>query len=396
MKQLNLVMSNLPESDYKTGDPILEDSKSLKIYNIDNIPDEFFLYYIKLGDKHCNGAYGNAFKIGAGLLTSADETVVKRVKEGSSKILLSWPMESFLQDNVLDAMHNYFLHYQIPLNNVVYLSCCANAHEIYETYCNNKLPKERLLVEYIPWYLYASHYSHSSEYEPGKRKKLFFNLNRRMHDHRCLFLATLYKRNLLDNFFISFPDKHVGTNELFIEKVSRGYMPLMNLHGITETDITEIDKMLPLTLDINDWDPYPLPIVSRQLNEFYKKSLFSIVAETYFYSNIIHLTEKTFKPIVNHHPFIMIAAPGTLRAIKKFGFKTFDGIIDESYDDIENHTDRFNAILNIIEDISTWDKKKQVAVSEQIKEIVNYNYSLSHNRSRYELEKFTEKYGIEV
>ena len=149
-----------------------------------------------------------------------------------------------------------------------------------------------------------------------------------------------------------------------------------------------------MILDIDNWNPYPLPVASSSLNKFYKNSLMSVVTETFFYSNIIHLTEKSFKPIVNHHPFIVVSAPHTLKAIRSFGFKTFGNIIDESYDDIENHQDRFNAILAVIRDMTTWNLKKISKTTNEFKEIVEYNYNLIHSRPHTELNNFVEKYGV--
>jgi hypothetical protein len=109
---------------------------------------------------------------------------------------------------------------------------------------------------------------------------------------------------------------------------------------------------------------------------------------------VIHLTEKTFKPIVNRHPFIVVSAPYTLKAIRSFGFKTFDTIIDESYDNILDHNERFDTIVNIIKDMSLWDKKKIAKTTAQIKDIVDYNYDLLIRRPTDELNSFVEKYGI--
>jgi hypothetical protein len=201
------------------------------------------------------------------------------------------------------------------------------------------------------------------------------------------------KENLLDAGYVSFPKHHVGTNETFLEKAS-GYVHGFNHYGITVDDIKHIDEKLPLVLDIDNWNPYPLPITSNSLTKFYENSLFSIVAETFFYSNVIHLTEKSFKPIINHHPFIVVSAPYTLKAIRSFGFKTFGNIIDESYDDIENHQGRFDAILAIIRDISTWSTKQKAQATEKLKEIVDYNYDLIHSRPLVELNSFIEKYGV--
>jgi hypothetical protein len=43
-------------------------------------------------------------------------------------------------------------------------------------------------------------------------------------------------------------------------------------------------------------------------------------------------TEKTYRPIINRHPFVIQATSGFLESLHAKGFKTFSNFIDESYD----------------------------------------------------------------
>lgn len=395
MKVLNVVRSKNLVSDVLTDDPIGQTGQdNVKIYSEENLPNSFFVYFIKLGDKHCTGyTYGNAFDTSEGVLKGTPTEIMNRIKLGKAKIVISWPLESFVEDNIFFAIHNYFKHYQLPLTSVVYLNCCPNGKTLYESFCTrNNIGEERITMEYIPWYMYDKS-NITPPYSTGKRSKVFFALNRRMHEHRCLTVMLMEKENLLDKFYISFPKNHIGTDETFLKKAS-GYLHTLSKYGLTLEDVERIDNKLPMVLDINNWNPYPLPVVSNTLKNFYDDSLISLVAETYFFSNVIHLTEKTFKPIINHHPFIMVSSPHTLKAIKSFGFRTFDNIIDETYDSIEDHYERFDAILSIIRHMSTWNSKKIEKATAEVKEIVDYNYLLLNSRPRVELNNFVEKYGV--
>ena len=69
-------------------------------------------------------------------------------------------------------------------------------------------------------------------------------------------------------------------------------------------------------------------------------SYLHIVTETYFNyaTDHIHLSEKIFKPIWFMQPFVVIAPPYTLVALRKLGYNTFGNWIDESYDqEINDH-----------------------------------------------------------
>jgi hypothetical protein len=51
-------------------------------------------------------------------------------------------------------------------------------------------------------------------------------------------------------------------------------------------------------------------------------------------------------------PFILVDAPGYLKYIKELGFKTFDGFIDESYDNEYDDAKRFELICKEIKRLS--------------------------------------------
>jgi hypothetical protein len=65
--------------------------------------------------------------------------------------------------------------------------------------------------------------------------------------------------------------------------------------------------------------------------ELYNNSNFEIVPET-FCKDAYFITEKTIKPISYNLPFVVVSTPGYLEFLRSKGYKTFDGIINESYD----------------------------------------------------------------
>ena len=77
---------------------------------------------------------------------------------------------------------------------------------------------------------------------------------------------------------------------------------------------------------------------------------FQAIFETRYHSHCgIVLSEKLFKGFLYKTPFIAFAQHGTLRMLKKIGFKTFDWLIDESYDDEIKDRVRLKMVLNQID-----------------------------------------------
>ena len=77
------------------------------------------------------------------------------------------------------------------------------------------------------------------------------------------------------------------------------------------------------------------------VEKHFSDSYLNIILETHFdvdQSGGVFLSEKTFKPIKNCQPFVIVGAPGSIKLLKQMGYKTFDNFIDHSYDDIQNNT----------------------------------------------------------
>jgi hypothetical protein len=55
------------------------------------------------------------------------------------------------------------------------------------------------------------------------------------------------------------------------------------------------------------------------------------------------------------HPFIVATGPGYYRDLHRLGFRTFEHLIDESFDSIENHQDRMDRIIAIVQDLCQQD-----------------------------------------
>ena len=168
-----------------------------------------------------------------------------------------------------------------------------------------------------------------------KRNKYFLNLNRNSSRlHRPRFVLELIKNNLFDKGLISLlktPD--------FDEWADRPG---------NEEYKTLIKDKYPFVVDYEDER-----FVSGMHNFFTKKDMwletyFSIVSETSSNDNWCFITEKTIRPMIYYHPFIVWGNPGTLDVLKTHGFHTFPEFFDESYDQISNEKLRLDAIIQNI------------------------------------------------
>lgn len=83
---------------------------------------------------------------------------------------------------------------------------------------------------------------------------------------------------------------------------------------------------------------------STLVSKYHDNSYCNIVIETHFdvdQSKGVFLTEKTFKPIKHGQLFFIAGPNGSLQLLRDLGYRVFDGILDNSYDQEPDHTKRW-------------------------------------------------------
>ena len=313
--------------------------------------------------------------------------------------LITILFEGWVHNQLFDELINFFTHYNIPLDRVIYVTNCSNANEMYNAYCEARGIDPLLNVEYIP--TCRIHQTGVEEplrdrktnpYVPGPRKKDFLCFQRRWSDHRLVFFLSMWRKGLLDNFYMSMSNTQPESGASFksnIEQVARRHPKFK----ITDEEVVNSEQVLPLILDTTNFDRYPMESSANDVEQYYKDSMINIISETNFFTPEIHLNEKTYKPIAFKQPFIMMSAPYSLQHLKDVGFKTFDKWWNEGYDKIVNNDDRMEEINRIVEEISNWTDEKKVQFTHEVKDIVEYNCEHLATMSHPEVKHFEEKYG---
>lgn len=98
----------------------------------------------------------------------------------------------------------------------------------------------------------------------------------------------------------------------------------------------------------------------------------SVVLETVF-DQRIHLTEKICRCLALGHPFILAAGPGSLAFLRSYGFKTFDGILNESYDNELDPKHRLMLIVHEIARLAAMPSDQYSVIIEQLRSVASYN-----------------------
>jgi hypothetical protein len=87
-----------------------------------------------------------------------------------------------------------------------------------------------------------------------------------------------------------------------------------------------------------------------------------------------HLTEKTFKPIALGMPFVIVGTQGSLEYLRSYGFRTFEGIWDESYDSAEDSV-RIERIASLLHSLDELPVEAKQHLFEQAQEVIEHNWN---------------------
>jgi len=176
----------------------------------------------------------------------------------------------------------------------------------------------------------------------NKRLRDFTVLSRTHKWWRATVMTDLHRTGLLNNSYWSY-----GTDVATDEAETDNPIEVDTL-GI-RTDIEQFLSNGPYTCDT---------LTPEQHNDHhlietnhFTDSYCNIILETHFDadgSGGAFLTEKTFKAIKHGQPFVVVGCAGSLSALRDLGYRTFDHVVDNSYDTIQDNTERWIAVRNTI------------------------------------------------
>jgi len=214
------------------------------------------------------------------------------------------------------------------------------------------------------WYYQRNFTTPALEIHYNKRPYDFTVLNRLHKSWRATVMADLHRRSLLDHSLWSYCETGSVDNDNPIE-----IDLLVGLRSAAEQFL----KHAPYTAD---------NLTNQQRNDhsqtesrYHTDSYCNIVVETHFDADQSHgvfLTEKTFKPIKHGQMFFIAGCAGSLQALRNLGYKTFDHVLDNSYDLEVNSTARWQILLAAIQQA----KPRLPMLFEQCRSDIEHNQQL--------------------
>jgi hypothetical protein len=228
---------------------------------------------------------------------------------------------------------------------------------------------------------------HTSKWYPDSNKALFL-IGKPLKRQRIGLMHHFYVNNLLDylDYSLYFPASQT------------------NIHAIKSLDIeylqddSYISKLLidiqrpSLDIDISKcYDTNVFEYTGFPTNlKYYKNTCLSIVSENSFDVNpgtitslkMPYLTEKLYRAMINHHPFIIIGDDGINEHLTRLGYKTFDKFFLP-------YTNRISQDSELILDWASKSVKHFIDNLDknvnEIREMVRHNYNHYMNQTENEI-----------
>ena len=195
-------------------------------------------------------------------------------------------------------------------------------------------------------------------------------------------VALLFANNILDKGHVSLaPIEGRNWENLWWSIESYHSEEIKNLLNPYKSDIC---KLPPLFLDTTSLEINRAGLDMAE-EYLYHDSYFSVVTETNYYDDQPgrFFSEKIFKPVAMEHPFMIVSRPHSLDIFKELGYKSFSPYIDESYDTIEDNSERLLAIVKEIKRLSLLTTTELSELLINLKSTCDYNYKVLLNKANF-------------
>ena len=356
-----------------------------------------YIYPIKVSP-HVNDFLGMAYpgqKVnGEYFWKNISEQVLNDIRRGDAILFLDWAQENHLNFAQLTHLNNIIDAAVLPAENFIFAHNGFNLQEEYERMF--PVQQRRFTVKNWPFLMF-----HNSWYWDHNRNYIvsidqFKNTKNQFRDHHFLLrirrtrsyrIALLYKMasdNLIDCGDWSMLDG--GLNEQNGFNMAHEF----NL-GYDHSAVQKLHWKFPHKLksepeasfnSISGW--------GDETSIHSLTSYFDITTETYMEGDYKSFTEKVCKPLMNFQPFVFIGFKGGLALLRELGFKTFNGFIDESYDNEANHVKRLSMAYEEIKKLCKMTKKEIHEWYWKMEDILIHNHETFMNFYK------TDQYNLDL
>jgi len=368
-------------------------------------PDSFEKYIIAAGVTHAPHDWCGPDSRGVGLekhlldrknlFSHLNPQYLRDLQHGKAYLLLDQSHEGYHVDWLYDWFHYNCTDFNINPKQIIYVTGNLDAGRQYNEWVTARQFNDRLCIVPHPHFEgavaetdlnrvkifrlnklpeFADQYKYKQQ--NLENIKLFNALQKRPRAHRMWLFKELYQQGLLEDSISSmntFTWNHTYyMNKLMevsdYEEISKALPMLPPHHGSSDTELMDFSH--------DDSGKYQMEFNTQTTLDTW----FSVISEASFGEDTCFISEKTFKLICVHHPFIIYGNKNSLHYLRELGYKTFSPFINEDYDKLECW-ERLDAIIHSINEIKMIPKDKMLDWYRGMGEILQHNYAVMKKNS---------------
>ena len=332
------------------------------------------------------------------------DLIPKQILDEVRKENCTLVFDNTLEGDRIDGRHLLFPLYgsvkklKLPAKQVVFITNDLNSEDSHNVYST----QDKIKVISFMWNVYdvkrlmkhkflrnIKNIDTEINYKKKNIEKIkpFLKVNRTNRPERDLFMLFIEHEDLYDKFKISFP--YFSKEDFPTHNRFKKYLKPSNINFLLNKVPFDIDKT-------DETNHGPAGYGEGYFNAdlpfqpiHYRNTLFSIVMCAFpFVENACHLHSSTFNPIHQGHPIIQFGPYKSLERMRERGFKTFDKWWDESYDEIKDGWERFDAILKLVDKLSRKSNKELLEMYVDMKDVLQHNIDLIN---QYDINLLREK-----
>ena len=345
--------------------PYSYEFRFLKYCNLDGVPQQCTLVndYITGTASAYYPINLNFFDPDIDYIDLMDDYSKERFKQGDFRVLFYYSEGDTPNPEINNSLERMCSKHNVSKDNIRFVIA-------------NWLLKDTHPFEYFPddelYYRYL-HLTDKTNYVKQvnleTRPKKFTCLIRADKPWRKIYATYIHQLGLhkLGNF------SYIGYKYQTSHKGLDDYSMWENFDESLHTDLLSFELQVPVRCDeLNDEEHNNHKLINTDL---YDQAYWNFVVETHFDNETCFLTEKTFKPILNHQPFIIIGNPYSLKLLNHLGYKTFGDVVKETYDRELDYRERMSTMLKMSFDLATLSDRHHKRIMTLIKDVLEHNHN---------------------
>ena len=330
-----------------------------------------------------------------------DREIVKRIKEGKFFIFLyyGWEADDFRKSekpadkykNWYEMFRSVLIDYKLPTNSIIIAQSNLLGYKNEKEYDFKGVKPSVIfdnITEFQPFKSVARNDKLNVDYpieehfkNLRKSKHTLLRIHRTWHPYRDNMLYYLYKNNYINKSLVQhrvFEKEGIPASHNFFD-----YKTDYEVLDKIKNDIPIKSSKYENSLVINSNDHIVYNKVEHHIsnepidNSVYEDSVFSWVNPSLpDKKNYVFINQSTFSPVLHYHPILWFGHTHLIKCFKEYGYKSFDWLFDESYDELTSDLDKFKANVKQVDKVMNMDKDYLIDLMWDNRDTLQHNRDL--------------------